>query len=86
MHRLENLYSEQYKSQYPNLQIESWDCMGECELGPIVKINDTIVLREVQKEQVDELFSNPEAVLGEVQHVLEQDRETFDRIIHGELF
>jgi len=86
LHRLQTLYTEQYASQYPDLRIEEGDCKGDCEFGPIVRVNDSIVLREVEKEQAEQLLQNPESVMGDVMHVLEQDRETFERIIGGELF
>jgi NADH:ubiquinone oxidoreductase subunit E len=82
----EKMHEEQYKKNYPTLKIEAGDCGGDCELGPIVRVNDSVVLRYVDKDQVEELMAHPETMLGEVMHVLEKDRETFDRIIKGELF
>lgn len=86
MHRLQSLFEEQYKNVYPGLQIEAEDCMGDCEQGPIVRVNDSFLLREVDNQTVQRLLEHPEEVLGQVMHVLEQDRETFERIIHGDLF
>lgn len=85
-HILEEIYADDYEAAYPDLRIESGDCHGECERGPIVRVNDSIVLREVDEEMAQKLMTDPESILGEVMHVLEQDRETFDRIIEGDLF
>lgn len=85
LHRLQQLYEEQYQKEYPNLQIQAGDCMGDCELGPIVKVNDSLILRQCEKETMDKLLSDPNSVMGEVMHVLEKDRETFERIVGGEL-
>lgn len=60
--------------------------MGDCEQGPIVKVNDSLLLRGVDNQTALQLLQDPESVMGQVMHVLEQDRETFDRIIKGELF
>lgn len=86
LHRLNTRYVEQYGDMYPDLRIEAGDCNGDCEWGPIVKVNDSMVLRNVDKELVEQLLQHPEQILGDVMHVLEKDRETFDRIIGGELF
>src|SRR3989339_1573592 len=83
--RLENLYAEKFREQYPNLIIEKVDCLGDCAQGPIIKINDAIVLRNFEKEKVPLLFENPEAVLGKIMHVQDEDREAFERIIGGDL-
>lgn len=84
--KLESLYEEEYEETYPDLKIAAGDCMGDCEMGPIVKVNDSIILRNVNEATAEKLLSDPKAVLGEVMHVLEEDRDTFDRIIKGELF
>lgn len=86
MQYLESRYEEKYKEAYPDLMIIDGDCMGDCEQGPIVKVNESMVLREATKEMMERLLENPEDVLGEVMHVLEQDREIFERIIDGELY
>lgn len=86
LHRLESLYEEQYREQYPKLQIISGECMGECDQGPNIQVNESIWLRDFDTKQAEELMKNPEAVLGQVMHVREQDRETFERIITGELY
>jgi NADH:ubiquinone oxidoreductase subunit E len=83
---LQKRYLEEFDERYPELIIESGDCQGECERGPVIKVNDSIVLREVDKKMISKLFQNPESLLGEVMHVLEQDRDTFERIIKGDLF
>lgn len=85
LHRLQRVYEERFRSVYPDLQIEAGDCMGDCEQGPIVKINDSFLMRNVDNQQAQQLIENPESVIGEVMHVLEKDRETFDRIINGEI-
>jgi len=84
--RLTSLYSEEFKQKYPDLHIEVGDCMGDCEQGPIVKVNDSLLLRHVDNQTAEQLLRDPESVMGQVMHVLEQDRETFDRIIGGQLF
>lgn len=84
--RAQALFKEKYAEAYPKLLIVASDCAGECELGPIVKVNDSTILREVDQQKIEELFAHPEAVLGKVMHVLEQDRETFERIVAGELY
>ncbi len=86
MYRLQTQWEESYKDTYPDLLIEAGDCSGDCEWGPIVTVNDSIILRHFEKESVEELLQNPSQMLGEVMHVLEQDRETFDRIIAGDLY
>lgn len=86
LNRLTTLYAEEFTGKYPNLQIEAGDCMGDCEQGPIVKVNDSLLLRGVDNQTAVQLLQDPESVMGQVMHVLEQDRETFDRIIKGELF
>lgn len=85
-HIFEEQYEQKFEETYPDLLIESGDCQGECERGPIVRVNDSIVLREVDEQMAEKLMNDPESLLGEVMHVLEQDRETFDRIIQGDLF
>lgn len=86
MHRLTALYQEQYTAEYPDLRILPADCMGDCEQGPIVKVNDSILLREVDHQKAQQLLADPQSLLGQVMHVLEQDRATFERIINGELY
>ena len=86
MHRLQTRWEELYKDKYPNLRIEAGDCSGDCEWGPVVTVNDSIILRHVDKEMAERLLENPDEMLGEGMHVLEQDRDTFDRIIGGDLF
>ncbi len=82
----ERFYDEKMKQDYPELIIESGDCMGDCEQGPVVRVNDTIVMRKVDTDKIKQLLEDPEGTLGEVRHIQEQDRETFERIIGGELF
>jgi NADH:ubiquinone oxidoreductase subunit E len=79
-------YDEQYREKYPDLKIEAGDCNGDCEQGPIVKINDALLLRGVDTARAKDLLERPQDVLGDVMHVLEEDRQTFDRILNGELF
>lgn len=86
LHRLQSLYDEQFKHTYPSLQIVTGECQGDCEQGPVLQVNDSVWLREVSMQQAMDLLQNPEAVLGQVMHVKEQDREIFERIIHGDLF
>jgi NADH:ubiquinone oxidoreductase subunit E len=86
LNRLTALYNEEYQKTYPDLRIEPYDCMGDCEQGPIVKVNDSLLLRGVDNQTALQLLQDPESVMGQVMHVLEQDRETFERIIKGELF
>lgn len=86
LHRLQEQYNNTFSEQYPQLRIQEGDCMGECEMGPIVRVNDSIVLRQVNEALVDQLLQDPESIIGDVMHVLEQDRDTFDRIIRGDLF
>lgn len=86
LNRLTSLYNEEFKQKYPGLNIEPWDCMGDCEQGPVVKVNDSLLLRGVDNQTALQLLQDPESVMGQVMHVLEQDRETFDRIIGGDLF
>src|SRR3989339_347573 len=83
LQRLESLYEEKYKAIYPQLRIERGDCLGDCEQGPIVRVNDAIFLRNVNNQQIQQLLDHPEEVLGTVQHVREQDREIFERILGG---
>lgn len=85
-HILETVWKEKYQEQYPDLRIIDGACSGDCEWGPVIKVNDSITLREVDRDMVERLLQDPEVMLGEVMHILEQDRETFDRIIEGELF
>lgn len=86
LQEVETLYSSQYQDAYPELKIEPGDCMGDCEMGPIVIVNGNIILRQVTSDTVRTLLENPEAVLSDVQHVQEEDRETFERIIQGGLY
>ncbi|MBI2411376.1 MAG: NAD(P)H-dependent oxidoreductase subunit E [Candidatus Kerfeldbacteria bacterium] len=86
LYRLQSEYDEKFRSKYPQLQIQVGDCMGDCEQGPIVKVNDAILLRGADNAMMLRLLENPEEVLGQVMHVLEEDRETFERIVKGELF
>ncbi len=86
LHRLTALYAEEFKEKYPDLRIEACDCIGDCEQGPIVKVNDSLLLRGVDNQTALQLLQDPQPVMGQVMHVLEQDRETFERIIRGELF
>lgn len=86
LHIVDKLITEEYKEQYAKLQVTTQDCMGDCEQGPIVKVNDSYILREVDNEKIKELLADPEKILSEVSHVQEKDRETFERIIDGELF
>ena len=86
LHRLETLYAERFSDVYPKLIISPGDCNGDCEHGPVVKVNDSVMLREVDNQMAEQLMENPESLIGQVVHVLEQDRETFDRIIQGELY
>lgn len=79
-------WSESFSRTYPDVLIKEWNCSGDCEMGPIVQVNDSIILREVQESTIDQLLSDPQRVLGGVLHVLEQDRDAFERIIHGDLF
>lgn len=84
---LERVYTEEgYYEKHPDLQIEGGDCMGDCEQGPIVKVNDAVLLRHADKEKARQLLDDPEAVLGEVMHVLDEDQDTFNRILSGDLF
>lgn len=83
---LELLDEEGYRKQYPNILVGDWDCSEDCELGPIIKVNDSVLLRHAEKEDIENLFQDPESVLGEIMHVLEDEREAFERIIEGELF
>lgn len=85
LHRLENVYAERFTEAYPDLRIEAGDCNGGCEQGPIVKINDSVLLREVDNQTAQRILEDPESVLGDVMHVLEQDRDTFERIVGGEI-
>lgn len=86
LHRFHEEYATRFRDAYPELRIVAFDCNGECEQGPIVKINETLLLRHVEKEQVRGMLENPESMIGDVQHVLEKDRETFDRIVDGDLY
>ncbi len=86
LHRLQSLYADKGKGLYPNLLILTEDNCGDCEQGPIVHVNDSTVLRRVDTAMIEELFKDPEAVLGSVMHVLAEDRQTFDRIVGGDLF
>lgn len=81
-----NVYAERFTAVYPNLQIIEWDCNGDCEQGPVVKVNDSVLLREMDNQRAQQLLEDPEAVLGQVMHVQEEDRDTFERIISGELY
>ncbi|MCW1930445.1 MAG: (2Fe-2S) ferredoxin domain-containing protein [Candidatus Kerfeldbacteria bacterium] len=86
LNRFQSLLKERYADKYPNLHIVAWDCMGDCEMGPVVKVNDSTLLRLVDQDTVDKLMADPETVIGQVMHVLEQDRETFERIVSGDLY
>lgn len=86
LNRLQSAWKEHYAQKYPQLQIVAGDCMGDCEMGPVIKVNDSTILRLVDTHKVEELLENPEQVLGEIMHVLEQDRETFERIVAGDLY
>ncbi len=86
LHRLQTVYKDRFTSVYPKLQIVAGDCNGGCEEGPIVKVNDAVLLREVDNHAAQEILENPSVVLGEVIHVLEEDQEAFDRIASGELY
>lgn len=86
LHRLVALQQEEFNGKYPDLRIEGCDCIGDCEQGPIVKVNDSLLLRGVDNQTALQLLQDPQSVMGQVMHVLEQDRETFERIIRGELF
>lgn len=81
---LVDLYTNQYTERYPKLLIDDGVCQGDCERGPIVYVNDTVWLSEVDKETAQQLLEEPESLLGDVMHVLEKDRDTFERIISGE--
>lgn len=72
--------------KHPDLRINWGGCQGDCEFGPIVRVNDSVVLREVTPDMIEQLIENPDAMMGEVMHVLENDRETFERIIDGQLW
>ncbi len=85
MQRLKELSEGDYLERYPKLRVVPFDCNGDCEMGPIVNVNDSMHLREVDIAMVDNLMENPDSVLGEVMHVLEKDRGTFERIIGGEI-
>lgn len=86
MFRLQNLLETEAKGKYPTLQVTWGSCQGDCEFGPIVRINDSVVLREVEPDSMDRLLDNPDTLMGDIMHVLEKDRETFNRIIGGELW
>lgn len=87
LHRLRDLLeTDVVRKRYPKLIINTQENCGDCEQGPIVYVNDSIVLRRVDADQISELIDNPSSVLGGVMHVLEQDRETFERIVEGELY
>lgn len=86
LYRLQRMYTDQYAETYPSLCIEAGECMGDCEQGPVLKINDAVLLRNVDNKKAEELLQNPQAVLGEALHVLQEDRETFDRLLNGELY
>lgn len=86
LHRFHEAYGSKYMNVFPQLQIEAWDCAGECEQGPVVKVNETMLFRQVEKDFVAELFENSAKVLGDVQNVQEKDKDAFDRIIKGELY
>jgi len=85
LHRLETVYNERFQEKYPDLRIEVGDCNGGCEQGPIVKINDSVMLRNVDNQTAQQILEDPESVMGDVMHVLQEDRETFERIISGEI-
>lgn len=86
LNRLQNVWKEQYAEKYPTLQIIASDCMGDCEQGPILKVNDSMLIRLADQSTAEQLLKDPETVLGQVMHVLEKDRDTFERIINGELY
>lgn len=86
LYRLQTVYKDRFTSVYPKLQIVPGDCNGGCEQGPMVKVNDAVLLREVDNQAAQEILEDPSAILGEVVHVLEEDRGTFDRIVSGELY
>lgn len=86
LHRLEKQYAERFSEVYPDLIIEPGDCQGDCEQGPIVKVNDSILLREVDNQMAQEILEDPDGVLSDLMHVQEDDRETFERIINGDLY
>lgn len=86
LHRLQTQYEERFQEVYPDLRIEEGDCNGDCEQGPIVKVNDALLLRNVDPQRAQELLERPQDVLGDVMHILEEDRQAFDRILNGELF
>lgn len=87
MFRLKNLMeTTDAGNKYPDLRIQWGSCNADCEFGPIVRVNDSVALREVTPEMIEGLIDNPDAMMGEVMHVLENDRETFERIIDGQLW
>lgn len=86
LHRLQTQYREHHQTEYANLHIDACECVGDCEQGPIVRVNDSIILRQMDNVKSKQLLEKPSEIVGEIVHVLEEDREVFDRIIKGDLF
>ncbi len=84
--RLHEQYAAHFQDVYPGLQITGGDCGGECENGPVVRVNDVVILKEVDKDRAKMLLESPDVLLGEIQHVQEKDQATFERIVSGELY
>lgn len=86
LHRLQTVFQERFMEKYPQLVIESFDCMGDCEQGPIVKVNDRLLLRNMDNYKAQQLLEDPETFLHDVVDVHENDHVVFDRIASGDLF
>lgn len=81
----ERLQSE-YASQYPQLQVRPFDCQGDCDQGPVMRVNENYLVRSTTETQIETLFASPDSVMGELQFVRDGDKEIFDRIVEGGLF
>ncbi|MFH1425986.1 MAG: (2Fe-2S) ferredoxin domain-containing protein [Candidatus Kerfeldbacteria bacterium] len=81
-----DLYEQKYKEQYPELKIIEGDCNGDCEQGPTILVNKSIVVRKATEDTICRLLENPDDVVGELSHVQEEDKETFERIVQGDLY
>lgn len=86
LHRLQKVFQERFTTTYPALEIRTFDCMGDCEQGPIVRVNERIVLRHMDNYKAQQLLEDPASILGDAVDVHAQDTQTFDNIVNGDLF